>query len=290
VINDVDESIRTLLRQDVEDAGVEVHFERPPAEGDGRRPTKPRISAYLYDVREEVDLRRVGYEQAPMNENGAVVRRPPPRLFRLSYVITVSAASAEDEHRILSHVLACFIRFDAIPPEALAGTLQGSPIPVRISVAAPTATDAEQSGIWRALGVELQASLQLVVIAPFDTGRFEAAGPLVLERRLRVRGGAPPPESPAPAAPPAPGLALPVVLGTLPAVAPAAPVASGGPAPPPPPPGVALRPTAPGVPLAPPTRGVVPAAAPLGGGEPPPKPPAPKPPIIEEKVFDRTGD
>ena len=151
MIHDVDESIRTLLRQYVEEASVEVHFERPRPDTDGKRRTKPRISAYLYDVREEVDLRRVGYDRVPVDENGATVRRPPPRLFRLSYVVTVSADSTENEHRILSYVLACFLRFDAIPSDALAGTLEGSPIPVRIAVATPTATDAQQSGIWRAL-------------------------------------------------------------------------------------------------------------------------------------------
>ncbi len=288
MIHDVDESIRTLLREFVDEAGVEVHFERPQPETDGKRRTNPRISAYLYDVREEVDLRSVGYDRVPVDENGAVVRRPPPRLFRLSYLLTVSAGSAEDEHRILSYALACFLRFDAIPQEALGGTLEGSPIPVRLSVATPTASDAQQSGIWRALGVELKASLQLIVVAPFDTGRFEKAGPLVLQRRLRVRKGVPPPEPPTQAPGPRPGTAVASGAARFPPVAPAPPRPPGvGPPPPPgagppPPPGAAPL----GVPRPP---GAGPVAVPAGR-EPPPKPPAPKAPIIEEKDFDRSGE
>jgi hypothetical protein len=293
VIHDVDESIRTLLREYVEEAGVEVNFERPPPETGGKRRTKPRISAYLYDVREEVDLRRVGYDELLVDENGGVVRRPPPRLFRLSYVLTVSAGSAEDEHRILSYALACFLRFDAIPREALGGTLEGSPIPVRLTVATPTASDAQQSGIWRALGVELKASLQLIVVAPFDTNKFEKAGPLVLQRRLRVRKGVPPAEPTTVEPRPRPG--LPVTSGA-PRVPPPAPTRPPGPpaakppAPAPPRPPGAAPPRPPGTP--PPPGVLPPGARPVAPAEqePPPKPPRPKAPILEEKVFDRIAE
>jgi hypothetical protein len=276
MIHDVDESIRALLLQDVGKAGVQVTFERPIPRG-GDPPEAPTLSTYLYDLREETALRRVGYEQVPATKNGGLIRRPPPRLFRLSYVITATADSAEDEHRILSSALACFLRFDAIPFDALVGTLVDSPVPVRVSVAVPTATDSQLAAIWGALGVELQASLQLVVVAPFDTERFEHAGPLVLDRRLRIRKGVPPPPPPPPPAPVSP-FTSPM---TRPGLAPpplGVPVAPGVT---PPPPGARVAPPM----AAPPAPGALP-PAPLAGPPPPPPPPPPKPPpILEEKLF-----
>ena len=108
-------------------------------------------------------------------------RRPPPRRYTLSYLVTVWTQRAEDEHRVLSSLLACFL---AIRPAARGHPDRGARRPALrpdpSTVALPPPQDRSLADVWSALGGELKPSLDLVVTVPFDTGRVLAAGPPVL--------------------------------------------------------------------------------------------------------------
>src|SRR5207302_4798099 len=111
----------------------------------------------------------------------------PARHFKLSYLVTAWTQRPDDEHRLLSAVLACFVRHDMLPGDVLAGSLSGSELPVYTTIALPPPSDRSLSDVWSALGGELKPSLDLVVSAPLDVRREERAGPPVLEApRLRV--------------------------------------------------------------------------------------------------------
>jgi hypothetical protein len=103
--------------------------------------------------------------------------------------VTAWTQRPEDEHRLLSAVLGCFIRSDALPREMYQGALVDQPDVLRVTVGLPLPKDRQLSDIWSALGGELKASLDLVVMAPFISGRDLAVGPIVTEQpRIAVVG------------------------------------------------------------------------------------------------------
>lgn len=186
VIHEVDEALQALIRQEVlNGADVEVSFDAPSREWASRRNT-PTIDVYLYDIRE--DLRR--RERGLINEydNGRVVaRRLPPRHFKLSYLITAWTQRPQDEHRLLSAVLSCFLRHDRLPDHVLTGGLARLTLPVPVSVALPPPEDRSFADVWSALGGELKPSLDIVVSAPTETGQRYDAAALVTEETPRLR-------------------------------------------------------------------------------------------------------
>ena len=181
MIHDVDESLRTLARRDLLNGSqVEVSFEAPTKDWSTRR-NAPTLDFYLYDIREDLERRQVQYDEV-RNEEGVIIeRRPPPRRFKLSYLVTAWTQRPEDEHRLLSSVLSCFLRFDALPGDVLQGELAEQGYPVRVTIGLPLPAERSISDVWNALGGELKPSLDLIVTAPFDTGRVRPVGPPVSE-------------------------------------------------------------------------------------------------------------
>ena len=187
MIHEIDETLRALIRREaLNGADVEVTFDAPTKEWAARR-NSPTVSVYLYDIREDVERREVEYEEIRDERGRVVSRRPPPRRFRLSYLITAWTQRPEDEHRLLSSVLHCFLRRDTLPDELLAGSLAEQKLPVVSFVGLPPPKDRNLSDVWSALGGELKPSLDLVIVAPFDPTRAAAVGPPVLEEpRINV--------------------------------------------------------------------------------------------------------
>jgi hypothetical protein len=189
VIHDVDQALRALIRRDaLAESDVEVVFEAPTKDWAGRR-NAPTVDVYLYDIRE--DMRR--RERGRINEyDGAgriVGRHLPPRHFKLSYLVTAWTQRPEDEHRLLSSLLSCFLRHDAIPPDLLGDVLTEHGLPVPISVGLPPPEDRAFADVWSALGGELKPSLDVVVTAPVPTGQHPYTGPPVTRPpRVTVAG------------------------------------------------------------------------------------------------------
>lgn len=181
MIDDVDESLRTTVREyGLNGAGVDLVFDAPTKDWAARR-SAPTVNVYLYDIREDLERREVAYEKV-LDENGRTIsRRPPPRRLALSYLITAWTQRPEDEHRLLSRMLSCFLRMESLPKELLQGALKEQPLPVLVEIALPPPDDRSISDLWTALGGELKPSLDLVVTVPFDPGREQEAGPPVLE-------------------------------------------------------------------------------------------------------------
>ena len=80
----------------------------------------PTIDVYLYDIREDLRRRERGLVNQYEN-NRVTTRHLPPRHFKLSYLVTAWTQRPEDEHRLLSALLSCFLRHDAIPPDLVTG-------------------------------------------------------------------------------------------------------------------------------------------------------------------------
>jgi hypothetical protein len=181
MIHDVDESIRALVRREVTSQGdVEVVFEAPTKEWASRR-SAPTIDIYLYDIREDMRRRQLGRVDLINDDGRTVAHRLPPRFFKLSYLLTAWTQRPEDEHRLLSALLECFLRNDGIPADDLVGELGEQGIPLPLTLAIPPPEDRALSDVWSALGGELKPSLDLVVIAPWDLNRTVPSAPPVTE-------------------------------------------------------------------------------------------------------------
>ena len=198
VIHEVDVALRSLIEREATDGTeVEVVFDAPTKDWAGRR-NVPTIDVYLYDIREDLRRRERGLINEYDDRDQITSRRLPPRHFKLSYLVTAWTQRPEDEHRLLSALLSCFLRHDAIPSDLITGPLAELGLPVPVTVALPPPEDRSFADVWSALGGELKPSLDVVVSAPTDTGQQYHAGPPVIDPArisLGGSGGWPPREA-----------------------------------------------------------------------------------------------
>ncbi|MHC3472988.1 DUF4255 domain-containing protein [Streptomyces sp. 7R007] len=188
MIHEVDEVLKGLLGGGaLAGSGIDVAFEAPTRDWAARR-NAPTINAYLYDIREDVGRRQRGHVPVYDERDVVVKRRQPPRWFRLSYLVTAWTKQPQDEHRLLSAVLATLIPRELLSPDELPESLRVLGLSVPVSVAGVQTESRSLAEIWSALGGELKPSLDLVVTAPFPAFPEYDAGPPVTEgAAVRVR-------------------------------------------------------------------------------------------------------
>lgn len=188
VIHEVDESLRLLLTRDVVNGSdVEVAFDAPTREWSSKR-SSPAVDLFLYDIREDRSQRQQGLVRRRDSEGRVLNEQEPSRRMRLSYLVTAWTQRPEDEHRLLSSLLECFLRYESLPSEVLAGSMADADITVSLTVGIPSVEDRHVSDLWSAIGGELHPALDLVAIAPMQAGIVRPPAPPVLERtRLNVR-------------------------------------------------------------------------------------------------------
>ena len=189
MINEVDETLRAMVRADVVNgADVDVVFDAPTRDWASRR-NKPTIDMYLYDIREDMRRRSQGVIER-RNERGEVDERQAlPRFFKLAYLITAWTQRPEDEHRLLSAVLASFMRFEVVPESFLTPLLAETRMAVGIQIAYPPPEDRQVSDVWSSLGGDLKPSVDLVVTMAVQPQRFyDVAQAVMAPLRLRSVG------------------------------------------------------------------------------------------------------
>jgi hypothetical protein len=180
VIHEVDEGLRRLLGESgLEGSGVEVVFDAPTRDWAARR-SAPTVCVFLYDIREDTTRRASGAGEVYDEDGYLVARRTPPRWFQLTYLVTAWASRPQDEHRLLSQVLATLVATDTLPARLLTGTLAELGLTLGLDAGGTGADGPSVSDVWSALGGELKASLQVRVRAPL-AGVATAAAPPVTE-------------------------------------------------------------------------------------------------------------
>ncbi len=181
MISQVDDALRELVRSRATDGSeVEVVFDAPTKDWAARR-NAPTVNLYLYDIREDLRRRERGWSEQRGPDGMVVSRRPAPRYFKLSYLVTAWTQRPEDEHRLLDSLLRCFLAYDALPQHLVVGPLAETGLEVPVTVGLPPPEDRAFADVWSALGGELKPSLDIVVIAPVDTGVVFEVGPPVTE-------------------------------------------------------------------------------------------------------------
>lgn len=190
MINEVDVALHGLLTEVVLAAtGTEVVFE-PPSKDWAARCSAPTVDLFLYDIREDPTRRQAGRIEQADGEGVVTSLREPPRWYRLSYLVTAWTRLPQDEHRLLSALLAGLVGQPLLPTSRLTGTLADLGLPVRLDVALPPVESRSLADLWSALGGELKPSLDLVVTAPLALPGTVAAAPVrdALDVRLLDRG------------------------------------------------------------------------------------------------------
>jgi hypothetical protein len=195
LIEQVDGALNDIVvNEALSGSKLDVVFDAPTKDWAARR-NAPTVNLYLYDIREDTRRRPAGYLEQRDPDSGAVVmRRPAPRFYKLSYLVTAWTQRPEDEHRLLDGLLRAFLRYDALPERLVTGPLAEPGEPVKLTVGLPPPEDRAFADVWSALGGELKPSLDLVVFAPMWTGREYPAGPpvqdgLTIDAQDLVHGG-----------------------------------------------------------------------------------------------------
>ena len=181
MIHDVDQLLERLVRRDaLNGSAVDLQFDAPTKDWVARR-SGPCVDLYLYDIREDLARRVPTWEDARDADGRVTGRLQPHRRFRLAYLVTAWTQRPEDEHRLLSSLLLCFLRNSMLKPGDLGGGLDAADLPVYIDVGQPEPEERSLADIWTALGGELKPSLDVVVTAPVVVGLATPIGATILE-------------------------------------------------------------------------------------------------------------
>jgi hypothetical protein len=169
MISDLDESIKELLIKQglLDPAEIDIKFEMPNREWSASI-SKPTVNIYLYDIRENHQLRGTEW-MLTKDENGKATRKKTPSRIDIAYLITVWTSDIADEHRLLYQVLLTLFRYPELPEEVLSGQLIGQSCPIKVATAQPDGLFNNPADFWSALDNEIKPSINYVVTLPLDT-------------------------------------------------------------------------------------------------------------------------
>jgi hypothetical protein len=192
MINDLDETLGALLKRELPRGmaeQVQVSFAAPDDQFPPQSVTLPAIDLFLYDVRENLELRSSEVYLERRTDGTAVKTEAPVRV-DVSYLITAwpsqsVAEPSEDEHRLLGEVMRALLRYRTIPRELLQGTLAGQRLPLPVSTLQPGRLQSVGE-FWQALGGKPKAALNYTVTLAIDLAEPEVVD-LVTEKVIKIR-------------------------------------------------------------------------------------------------------
>jgi hypothetical protein len=185
-IADLDDALCALLKRELDKhgfAGVEVAFDAPSKEWSGKL-TGPTVDLFLYDLREASErAERTPREQR--GEGGSAIIAPPLQL-ELSYAVTAWTNAVEDEHRLLSQVLAILYSYRRLPSDVLEARSNGASR-LRVTETAVGRPREEKADFWTSIGGQYKASIDFVVHITIESGASTKRGPEVRVPSIRAR-------------------------------------------------------------------------------------------------------
>jgi hypothetical protein len=186
MINDLDEAIKKLLitKGSIEPAQVDIKFEVPDREWSASI-SKPTVNIYLYDIRENHQLRGTEWG-ITKNLDGSTIRKKNPSRVDISYLITVWASDAADEHRLLWRVMSTLFRYSEIPEDVLSGELLEQNYPIKTRTVQPDGLFSNPSDFWSAIDNKIKASINYVVTLPLDT-ELTFTAPMVRTKIIDIK-------------------------------------------------------------------------------------------------------
>lgn len=169
MIRDLDDTIQELLETRAppgsELAGADITFDLPDADWRAGVNTLT-VNCYLYDIRENRDLRTVEPLLQRSPDGTRATRRQAPARIDCAYCITAWSPATDEsvleEHRLLSQVLKVLLQNPTIPAGVLQGGLVDQIPPYPTVIASPDGVK-NQPEFWGALDQQLKPSLNYVV-------------------------------------------------------------------------------------------------------------------------------
>lgn len=195
MFDDLDKTLQELLKQELPPgmaSQVAISFAPPDNTFPPSSVTLPAIDLFLYDIRENRELRNREWEVERRSDGTGSKKRAPVRV-DCSYLVTAwsSAASSTpsfDEHRLLGEVMKALLRHPTIPEALLQGGLTGQD-PELPTVALQSGQLQSMGEFWQALGGKPKAALNYTVTIGVETHPAEETGPLVTDKLLKFRQG-----------------------------------------------------------------------------------------------------
>lgn len=164
-------------------AAAQIVFDHPV---ETFSPTQTTIDLFLYDIRENMELR--SNEPTHRRLNGQIeIQRSPVRV-ACTYLITAWPVGGTDlalqEHRLLSQVLQVLSRYPKIPAAFLQGQLVGQE-PSLPMMMAQTDGLKEPAEFWTAIGNKLRPSLTVTVTIGMEVF-VPVTAPIVITQEVRL--------------------------------------------------------------------------------------------------------
>lgn len=194
MFSDLDQTLKTWLSEQLPKQNgnpVAISFATPDEQFPPADVTPPLINLFLYDLRENWDLRSNEWT-VERTVDGLSSRRPPVRV-DCSYLITAwsKATSAEDrareEHWMLGAAAQILLRYRRLPPELLQGRLDAQQ-PPRLPAVPLGAGHVQSAGeLWQALGGKPRATLHYTVTIALEPWDAVDLGKPVADHVLQLR-------------------------------------------------------------------------------------------------------
>jgi hypothetical protein len=192
IIEDLDATLAMMLHEDLKErfpGQVQISFAAPDNDFPPQSVTVPAVDLFLYDVRENLELRSNEVIVARDDRTGRLMQRQPAVRVDFSYLVTAWPSESQadpwtDEHRLLGAVMQCLLRHRTLPQPLLQGALKVQDPPVPVSSLQPGRLQSVGE-FWQAMGGKPKAALHYTVTVAID---LDDGRPLelVAEKELRV--------------------------------------------------------------------------------------------------------
>ncbi|NEQ63086.1 MAG: DUF4255 domain-containing protein [Moorea sp. SIO4A1] len=187
MIHDLDRTLEELLKGELPPeliSSVTISFATP----DKDFSVKPAINLFLYDVRENVELRNTTWSTE--RSNGRATKRRNPVRVDCSYLITAWSALTgngqrpeQEEHQWLGEVMKVLLRHRIIPAAVLQGSLRGMEPPIR-TVSLSQSNLQSLGEFWQAMGGKPRPALNYTLTMAVEVDDPVEAGTLVTDIRI----------------------------------------------------------------------------------------------------------
>ena len=156
MLDALDNTLELLLTRELppdipsKDTTVSISFDTPYQ---GAIKQKPAINFFLYDVRENLELRSSKWLVERQSNGKAVKKRPPARV-DCSYLITAWPQKEDEiqtEHQLLGAVMKVLLRYRQLPETFVDNDLEGQEIPLRLISLRPSNIQSVGE-FWQAMG------------------------------------------------------------------------------------------------------------------------------------------
>ena len=182
---DLDEALRTLLKRELERhgfEGVDIAFDAPATDWSAKL-TNPTVNLFLYDLRE--NLAAADGTTRDMRINGVTLSAPPPMRLEVTYSVTAWTKAVQDEHRLLSQVLAILFSHTSLPADLLDGRLASASLMRAIETEVGRPKE-EKADFWTSIGGRYKASIDYAVKLEVESGMTFTRGPEVRTQTVRL--------------------------------------------------------------------------------------------------------